>query len=82
MRESDGLAMSSRNALLTEHGRKQAPVFHQNLTRGQTAAEARDALTEKGITVEYVEDYQDRRLGAVVIDNVRLIDNVSIKHSV
>jgi pantoate--beta-alanine ligase len=74
--------MSSRNALLTEEGRKRAPVFHQNLTAQKTADEAREALTKEGINVEYVEDYEDRRLGAVVIDNVRLIDNVAIKNSI
>jgi len=82
VREPDGLAMSSRNALLTEAGRKQAPVFHQHLSGRKTAEEARHALREKGFTVEYVEDYQDRRLGAVVIDNVRLIDNVAIKDTI
>ena len=82
VRESDGLAMSSRNALLTEEGRKRAPVFHQNLTAQKTADEAREALTKEGINVEYVEDYEDRRLGAVVIDNVRIIDNVAIKNSI
>ena len=82
VREADGLAMSSRNALLTESGRKQAPMFHQSLTGHTSADDARDALSKEGIDVEYVEDYQDRRLGAVVIDNVRLIDNVTIKDSV
>ena len=82
VREEDGLALSSRNALLTEAGRKQAPVFHASLSSQLTAEEAREDLNQKGITVEYVEDYQDRRLGAVVIDNVRLIDNVSIKNSI
>ena len=78
VRESDGLAMSSRNALLTAQGRKKAPVFHRSLSGNASAEEAKSALVSEGITVEYVEDYEDRRLGAVVIDNVRLIDNVSI----
>lgn len=82
VREVDGLAMSSRNALLSEDGRKQAPIFHQTLTGHATAKEARNALNKEGIDVEYVEDYHDRRLGAVVIDNVRLIDNVAIQDSI
>jgi pantoate--beta-alanine ligase len=82
VREPDGLALSSRNALLTPQGRKQAPEFHQSLTVNSTADEVRSALVSKGFSVEYVEDYKDRRLGAVVIDNVRLIDNVSIKDSI
>ena len=32
--------------------------------------------------MEYVEDLGGRRLGAVVIDNIRLIDNVAIEDSI
>jgi pantoate--beta-alanine ligase len=82
VREADGLAMSSRNVLLTAEGRKRAPIFHRSLTTNSTAEAVRNALNSEGIKVEYVEDFKDRRLGAVVIDNVRLIDNVPIENSI
>lgn len=81
VRETDGLAMSSRNALLSKEGRQRAPVFHHSLVEHSAVEEARASLVSQGITVEYIEDYQNRRLGAVVIDNVRLIDNVPIKNT-
>ncbi|MCB1120158.1 MAG: pantoate--beta-alanine ligase [Verrucomicrobiae bacterium] len=82
VRESDGLAMSSRNTRLSAEGRKRAPVFHDSLVENVSVEAVRADLVSQGITVEYIEDYKDRRLGAVVIDNVRLIDNVPIKNPV
>lgn len=82
VRELDGLAMSSRNLLLSDEGRKRAPAFHRCLSETPTPAEAREQLIAQGFEVEYIEDRGERRLGAVVIDNVRLIDNVSLKNSI
>ena len=82
VRESDGLAMSSRNALLSSDGRERAPFFYHTLVQSPTPEEVSSKLKSEGFTVEYVQDFEDRRLGAVVIDNVRLIDNVSIKNTI
>ncbi len=80
VRESDGLAMSSRNRLLTSEERARAPSFHRVLARSieesrPVAAAAAD-LEQAGFEVEYVADHDGRRLAAVRIGKVRLIDNV------
>ena len=80
VREPDGLAMSSRNRLLSAAERKRAPGFHRLLERSveklQSTAEAADELKREGFDVEYVADYEGRRLAAVRLGKVRLIDNV------
>jgi pantoate--beta-alanine ligase len=80
VREADGLAMSSRNRLLTPDERTRAPALHRVLTRslaaGETAADAVAALTREGFAVDYVEDHDGRRLAAIRLGKVRLIDNV------
>jgi pantoate--beta-alanine ligase len=80
VREPDGLAMSSRNRLLTAEERARAPRFHRVLERSLAAGEpsdaAADALAREGFDVEYVADHEGRRLGAIRLGKVRLIDNV------
>ena len=78
VRDSDGVALSSRNALLTSDGRKLAADFAEILRQGESAAEVRNRLEERNIDVDYVEDWSGRRLAAVVIGGVRLIDNVGL----
>ena len=82
VRETDGLAKSSRNVLLTVAARSKAPAFYRSLTKAPTTEAARKELISEGFDVEYIEDLEERRLGAVVIDNVRLIDNVAIKDTI
>lgn len=76
VREPDGLAMSSRNTRLTPAERALAPRFHHALVTAPTAAAARAQLAQAGFAVDYVEDRDGRRLGAVRLGAVRLIDNV------
>lgn len=76
IREKSGLACSSRNNRLTKEQRlladEFAGVFHQ---RGKSCLEIIAEIKAKGIVVDYVEEYQGRRFAAVVIGDVRLIDN-------
>jgi pantoate--beta-alanine ligase len=80
VREPDGLATSSRNRLLSADERKRAPALHRVLAASvagrQPAAEAAAALARAGFEVEYVADHDGRRLAAVRLGPVRLIDNV------
>jgi pantoate--beta-alanine ligase len=78
IREPDGLALSSRNRQLSPGSRRQAPQFHRVLANAATAAEATRALADSGFVVDYVQDRDGRRLGAVRLGGVRLIDNVPI----
>jgi len=80
VRECDGLAMSSRNKLLTPQARRLAGKFNLALRSDSSDAKVRDDLTALGFQVDYVETRGDRRFGAIVVDcgdhTVRLIDNV------
>jgi pantoate--beta-alanine ligase len=77
VREPDGLALSSRNRRLSPADRRRAPGFHAALVEAGTAAEARSRLETQGFSVDYVEDQDGRRFGAVRLGDVRLIDNVA-----
>ena len=81
VRHEDGLAMSSRNALLSPEARERAARFPEVLRDGAEAAAVRRELEDLGFEVDYVEEMDDRRLGAVVTDGVRLIDNVQLGRS-
>jgi pantoate--beta-alanine ligase len=80
IREKDGLAMSSRNKLLTEDERKLAPKFYQRLSSNNSIDQIKEKLTNDGFKVEYIEEIDGRRFGAVHLGKVRLIDNVKIKN--
>ncbi len=77
VREPDGLAMSSRNGRLTAAERGLAPEFHRALAEEPNATAARTRLERAGFQVDYVEDRDGRRLGAVRLGATRLIDNVA-----
>lgn len=78
IREASGLAYSSRNNRLTAEQKilaeEFAKLFHQN----KACAMIIEELKTKGIDVEYIEEYQNRRFAAVMIGDIRLIDNYSI----
>jgi len=76
VREADGLALSSRNLKLSVDDRARAAAFPKALTTSATAADARATLEAQGFAIDYVEDREGRRFGAVRIGDVRLIDNV------
>lgn len=81
VREPDGLALSSRNRTLSGADRARAPLFYQVLSSASTAANAADRLRQGGFEVDYVEDRDHRRLGAVRLGGIRLIDNVPLRET-
>ena len=58
--------------------RAKAAAFPRYLRSAPSAAAAREALQASGFAVDYVEDHHGRRLGAVRLERVRLIDNVAL----
>lgn len=82
VRECDGLAMSSRNKLLTPAARRLAGKFNLALASRAVDTEVARQLGELGFSVDYVVSKEGRRFGAVVLDcgehEVRLIDNVAL----
>jgi pantoate--beta-alanine ligase len=78
VREVDGLAMSSRNLLLTSEQRKLAPEIYRILKDAQSPEAAERELTKAGFQVDYVEEHWGRRFAAAFLGNVRLIDNVAL----
>jgi pantoate--beta-alanine ligase len=85
-RESDGLAMSSRNSYITDDERPRVTVLKQSLE-----ASARQKIIEAGFSIDYVtisnsktldpaanDDLEITILGAMFTEAARLIDNLSV----
>ena len=83
IRESDGLAMSSRNKNLTQSQRRKAPKFFELLSKSGNDEEISQELARWGFGVDYIVSRKDRRYGAVTLgtneNKVRLIDNVVLR---
>lgn len=79
VREASGLAMSSRNSRLSEDGKIHAAEFARLLRVAVTPEEAMNSLTAAGLKVDYVIDKWQRRLAAVWLEGVRLIDNIELE---
>jgi pantoate--beta-alanine ligase len=79
VREPSGLACSSRNARLAGADLVRAPILAQVLLSAASAELARARLVAAGFDVDYVEDCDGRRLAAVWLGDVRLIDNVALE---
>jgi pantoate--beta-alanine ligase len=78
VREESGLAMSSRNTLLSAEAHDKAAHLFRALTTAASCAAARAVLEAQGFRVEYAEERWARRLAAVNLEGVRLIDNVPV----
>jgi pantoate--beta-alanine ligase len=78
VRDEDGLALSSRNLLLTNEERKIAVNFPKLLKARMSNELIKEELEKLGFKVDYIENLEGRRLGAVHIGKVRLIDNVEL----
>ncbi|MEM9620056.1 MAG: pantoate--beta-alanine ligase [Pseudomonadota bacterium] len=83
VRECDGLAMSSRNKLLSVPARSLAGKFNKALSSSASDELVRRQLGDLGFAVDYVVSKDGRRFGAVVVEcegrSVRLIDNVQLQ---
>jgi pantoate--beta-alanine ligase len=78
IRAEDGLALSSRNSRLNESERVQAAHFPRLLQSALGLNEINEQLKLLGFKVDYVAEHWQRRLGAVWLNDVRLIDNIPI----
>lgn len=78
IRATDGLALSSRNTRLSLEQRAKASHFPTILKLASSSEDAMNGLKSLGFKVDYVSDHWGRRLGAVHIGAVRLIDALPI----
>ena len=79
VRAEDGLALSSRNSRLTQEQRQKAAQFPHWLSQSLSINTIQEKLIEAGFQVDYIIEKWGRRLAAVWLGDIRLIDNVIIK---
>lgn len=78
IREADQLPYSSRNARLSVEHRRQASQFPAIFFQNKSCGKIKEELLAAGFEVDYIEDYQQRRYGAVRVGGVRLLDNYEL----
>jgi len=77
IRAKDGLALSSRNSRLTADQRERAAHFPGLLSSNEDSEIIARQLEALNFKVDYITEKWGRLLGAVWLDDVRLIDNFS-----
>ena len=90
VREKDGLALSSRNAYLSDAERRAAPLLRAALEAGRkehrrphsrpetVSAAVRLALAKSPLKVQYASVFEGRLLVAAHLGKTRLIDNIAL----
>jgi pantoate--beta-alanine ligase len=78
VREQSGLAMSSRNRRLSAKGKDKAAIFFKLLSSGLEPDVISGRLEKEGFSVDYIKETGNRLYGAVILEGVRLIDNVQV----
>ena len=82
VREPSGLAYSSRNTRLSPEGHKQAEAFAGIFHQASSCDDAINTLKKTGIDIDYIEEQHGRRFAAVLIENIRLIDNYALDQNI
>jgi pantoate--beta-alanine ligase len=83
VRESSGLALSSRNMRLSADEKEKAPALYKIITSEKDVLVAQEKLRALGFKIDYLKDLElgengKRRFVAAHLGVVRLIDNVKI----
>jgi pantoate--beta-alanine ligase len=78
VRDEDGLALSSRNKLLTPEQLIKAKDINKIIDSEKETTKIASALVQEGFDVDYVEEWKGRLFVAASLGDVRLIDNKEI----
>jgi pantoate--beta-alanine ligase len=78
IRAEDGVALSSRNSRLNAAQREKAKNIPKLLNSTLSLEQISERLHSLGFKIDYVVEKWQRRLAAVWLDDVRLIDNIKI----
>jgi len=77
VRESNGLAMSSRNAYLSDAQRGEAGVIYKMMRKGVEAFEGGE--TDSGALVALMTGYLEKEESSVRVDYLEIVDSVSLR---